>query len=94
MAYDNLIFRVHAIRRMFQRGIAEWEVRDILEHGEVIEQNPDDLPYPSYITLGCAADRAVHVVASDDHTAKATIIVTAYEPDPSRWDKTFRRRTS
>ena len=66
MAYDDLIFRVHAIQRMFDRGISETDVRDVLEHGEVIEAYPDDLPYPSRLMLGHCGGRPVHVLASDD----------------------------
>jgi hypothetical protein len=66
VAYDDLIFRVHAIQRMFDRGIRETDVRDVLEHGEVIEAYPDDLPYPSRLMLGHCGGRPVHVLASDD----------------------------
>src|SRR5688572_438607 len=45
--YDRLVFRVHAIQRMFERGIGETTVRDVLQNGEEIESYPDDLPYPS-----------------------------------------------
>jgi hypothetical protein len=33
---------------MFERGITEVDVREVLENGKVIEKNPKDLPYPSY----------------------------------------------
>jgi hypothetical protein len=46
---------------MFSRGISEADVRDVVENGEVIEQYPDDLPYPSRLMLGIAQGRALHV---------------------------------
>ena len=92
MSYDDLIFRVHAIERMFERGISEIDVRDVLEHGEVIENYPNDLPYPSRLILGYCGGHPVHILASDDPEVAATVIVTVYEPDPSRWDRTFRHR--
>ena len=92
MAFDDLVFRVHAIQRMFARGISETEVRDVLESGEVIDEDPDDIPYPSYLVLGWCGARPLHVVASDDPVQKATVIVTVYDPDPGLWDESFRRR--
>jgi len=44
MAGTRLIFRTHAIRRMFQRHISAADVRRILETRDVIEEYPDDLP--------------------------------------------------
>ena len=92
MAHDTIIFRVHALQRMFERGISEADVREILEDGEVIEHKPDDVPYPSSLILGQCSGRPVHVVVSDDPEARATIIVTVYDPDPLRWKAGFRKR--
>jgi hypothetical protein len=88
----SMSFRVHAIQRMFQRGITEVDVRILLETGEVIEEYPDELPYPSRLILGVVERRPIHVVVALDHEARCAIIVTVYEPDPSRWDLGFRRR--
>jgi len=49
---DKLIFRVHALRRMFEPGIAVDEVRAALDTGETIEQYLEDTPYPSRLVLG------------------------------------------
>jgi len=92
MAYEQLVFRVHAIQRMFQRRITDEDVRDVLRTGEVIESYPDDTPYPSRLVLGFRGPRPIHVVAADDLQAGQTIVISAYEPDPARWDEAFRRR--
>lgn len=49
----RLVFRVHAIERMFQYGIGAEDVKDVLEQGETIKEYPDDTPYPSRLVLGC-----------------------------------------
>jgi len=49
-------FRLHAIRRMFERRISDEEVLKVIQEGEV------------------------------------TIVVTAYQPDPSLWEDNFRSR--
>ncbi|MBI4537406.1 MAG: DUF4258 domain-containing protein [candidate division NC10 bacterium] len=92
MASENLVFRIHAIQRMFQRRISMENVRHVLMTGEVIEAYPDDTPYPSRLVLGWCGPRPLHVVAADNATASETIVISAYEPDPVKWDSSFRRR--
>ena len=43
----RLIFRDHATRRMMQRGVRVADIRCVIEHGEVIEDYPNDYPCPS-----------------------------------------------
>jgi hypothetical protein len=55
MRYDErqrIVFRAHALRRMFQRKINGRDVRHILATGETIEAYPHDTPYPSRLILG------------------------------------------
>jgi hypothetical protein len=86
-----LIFRIHAIQQMFARDISEVEVRAVLEDGEVIEENPDALPYPSRLVLGWVDQRPIHVLASHPD-ATTIVVITVYEPDRARWQNGFRRR--
>ncbi len=80
--YERLVFRVHAVQRMAERGITIEDVRDVVRSGDAIREYPDDTPYPSYLILGWRGKRPLHVVAADDHDSQTTIIITAYEPDP------------
>jgi hypothetical protein len=77
---------------MAQRGFSEEVVKQILRSGNVIEDYPQDTPYPSYLMLGWVSHRPVHVVAADNRTEKQTIVITVYEPDPKQWDTKFERR--
>jgi hypothetical protein len=52
MVANRLVFRVHAIQRMFQRQISKDDVRHVLETGDIIEEYLDDVPYPSRLVLG------------------------------------------
>ena len=52
MRVGPLVFRIHAITRMFQRRISKDDVRQVLENGETIETSPRDTPYPSRLVLG------------------------------------------
>lgn len=86
----KLIFRQHAIQRMFERGISVPEVEHVLSHGRVIEDYPTDTPYPSQLLLGQSNDRNLHLVAAVN--GEERIIVTVYEPDPALWSADFSRR--
>ena len=90
MADEPLVFRVHAIERMAQRAIGVGDVRLVLDAGEVIEDYPDDFPYPSALMLGWIGPRPLHVVAATAPNLK--IIITVYEPDLSRWESDYKRR--
>lgn len=94
MLARKLVFRVHAIQRMFQRGISMDDVRQALTAGEVIEEYPDDTPYPSRLVLGWSGARPLHVAVADTPDAQETIVITVYEPDPGRWEPALRRKIS
>ena len=88
----QLVFRSHAIRRMFQRGITAADIRHVIDTGEVVENRPDDLPYPSRLVLGSLSGRALHVVLADNEPEGTIIVVTVYEPSPALWHAGFRKR--
>ena len=88
----KLVFRQHAIRRMFERRISVEDVNAALATGNTIEDYPDDTPYPSRLLLGYAGARPLHVVAADNATEGEQIIITVYEPDPAQWEPTFTLR--
>lgn len=92
MGESKLVFRAHAIQRMFQRKISVADVRRVVETGEVIESYPDDTPYPSRLVLGWSGSRPVHVVVADNVAARETVVITAYQPDSALWSKSFRQR--
>ena len=89
---SRIVFRIHAIKRMFQRRISEEDVKHVLATGEVIESYPNDLPYPSKLLLGWRGNRPLHVVAADNVESGEPIIITVYEPDPQEWEAGFARR--
>ncbi len=89
----KLIYRQHAVRRMFERGISIADVGAALASGRVIEDYPTDTPYPSCLWLGFAGNRTLHLVFADNPGDGERIIITVYEPDPALWlaDLTTRR---
>ena len=88
----KLTFRVHAILKMFERGISRDDVHHVIETGEVNRTYPDDTPYASQLVLGWRDERPLHVAAADNEIEDETIIITAYEPDAALWEPDFRKK--
>ncbi len=77
---------------MFQRGISEEEVKQVIATGKAIETYRTDKPFPSRLILGWSGARPIHVVAADDVDAQEMIIVTVYQPETTEWESGFTRR--
>jgi len=77
---------------MFERSISDVDVRKVLVDGVMIEDYPDDQPYPSFLVLAWVNGRPLHVVAADNDADHETIIITVYEPDADKWQDEFRQR--
>ena len=92
MQDEHLVFRIHAIQRMYQRRVTEEDVRHVLSFGEVIEDYPDDEPYPSQLVLGWCGGRPLHVVMAYNRMSQEKIVISVYEPDSEKWHSDFRRR--
>ena len=88
----KLVFRQHAIRRMFERCISVEDMNATLANGKTIENYPEDTPYPSRLLLGHAGARPLHMVAAENASDGEQIIITVYEPDPAQWEPTFTLR--
>jgi len=90
----KLVFRVHALRQMFNRRIDETDIEEVVQKGTIIEEYPDDTPYPSYLMYRTVRGRPLHVVGAYDKEEGVIIVVTAYEPNPDRWEEHYTRRKS
>ncbi len=49
---------------MFVRRISKRDVQAVVAYGEVIEENPNDTPFPSYLLLDFVECRPIHVIFS------------------------------
>ena len=88
----KITYRVHAVRRMFERHITDADVANVLATDEEIAAYPNDQPYPSRLLLGWRGSRPLHVVAAYNAQDDEEIVITVYEPDAAFWDDGFRRR--
>lgn len=70
------------------------EVFDSVFRGEVIEEYPDDRPFPSCLIYGnTTGGEPVHSVWAYNSQTGWAALITVYRPDPGRW-LTWRTRRS
>lgn len=73
--------------------IKESEVFEAVINSEIIEDYPDDEPYPSCLIFGLTNDgRPLHIVCACSEEENLTIVITTYQPDEKRWIDFKRRR--
>ncbi len=88
---ERVIITIHAQERLRQRGIRAKDVRNCIMTGEIIEQYPDDFPFPSCLVFGKSVNgKILHVVASDEGTGSR--IITAYFPDNIKFEDDLKTR--
>lgn len=94
MNNPKIIFRVHAIQRMFERDISPKKVSQALQAGETIEDYTAEVLEPSRLILCFQGKRPIHVVTAENAKANEVTIITVYVPDSNRWNKDFKSRRS
>ena len=88
---ENIILTEHARLRLFERGIKVADIVHCIKTGEIIEKYEQAKPFPSCLVLGMDVNQVyIHVVVScGDNFIH---LITAYYPEPAKWDDGFKRR--
>lgn len=82
---------VHVLQRLLKRGILQSDVLQAIQNGEIIEDYPDDYPYPSCLLLGTdSSGAALHVCCG--RAPEELWMITAYYPDPGKWESDMKTR--
>lgn len=91
-ARTRVLYLPHAVKQMAlpERLISAAEVEDVVLHGDILEDYPEDVRGHSCLLMGTPRGRPVHVVCSP--RAEYLAIITAYLPDLAKWSPDFRRR--
>ena len=88
---DKVFVSAHAAERFNQRGINVRDIREAINSGEIIEQYPEDYPYPSCLVWGKnLSGKCIHAVLSDEGSSSR--IITAYFPSFDKWSEDFKLR--
>ena len=94
MTAPRIIFRVHAVQRMFERSISVMRVTKAIHSGKIIEDYSAEMPEPSWLIGDFQGRHPVHLVISKSQNGNEILIITAYVPDPGKWNKDFMSRRS
>ncbi len=83
---DRIRVTDHADFEAFEDNLTFDEISHSVLHGEVIEDYPEDRPYPSCLIYGHTVNgEPVHSVWAYDRDLRFAILITTYRPDPERW---------
>ena len=83
---ETLVVTAHCMERMSRRGVELAEVRRAIMEGEIIEDYPDDYPFPSALILG----NGLHIVAGVGDGR--LWLITAYRPSLELWEDDLKTR--
>ena len=87
----NINMTLHALDRFRERGIKIPDIQNVLLHGEIIEQYPNDYPFPSCLELGFSiSGTALHVCCGVGDNK--IWIITAYYPTSDKWENDMKTR--
>lgn len=76
----------HADEEASNDRIILMEVFDTISSGEIIEQYPDDKPYPSCLIFSrLKGEDPIHTVWAFNQTTQSSVLITIYRPDPQKW---------
>lgn len=81
----------HARERMAERGVSTEDLISLIIDGEIIENYPEDFPYPSALILGYLSGTAFHVVVAKGRNLVK--VVTVYRADEEIWHNHRTRKT-
>ncbi len=83
----------HADEEAESDNLSSDEVFFSVFQGELIEEYPNDKPYPSCLVYGNTSDGSpVHSVWGYNPENQWAVLITVYRPDPNRWTNWRQRR--
>lgn len=88
---ENIVVSLHGQLRLNERNITVDDVMQAIDTGEIIEQYPDDFPFPSCLILGLSVNGTyIHIVVSMNDGK--IYLITAYIPNSEKWESDFKTR--
>ena len=91
--HDRIRITDHADEEAQADHLSFDEVFISVYQGEIIEDYPDDKPYPSCLVYGETFKREpVHSVWAYNQANRWAVLITVYRPDPGRWIDWRKRR--
>lgn len=88
----RVLWTYHVNMRLKEKSIARETILRAAGSFEIIEEYPSDKYLPSYLLLGSRDGDPIHVLFATDVKSDNVRVVTAYRPDPDKWEEGFRTR--
>jgi hypothetical protein len=93
---ERYVYSQHARAEMEAEELGEIKDQEVFEavlKGKMIEDYPEDKPYPSCLIYGTTSDeRPLHMVCAYAEDMNKVIIITVYQPRLDQWIDFERRR--
>jgi hypothetical protein len=81
----------HCLERMQERDISIVDIEQCILSGEIIEDYPDDFPYPSCLIFGYTVNKKIiHVIVGTDESL--LYVITAYYPNTTKFMEDLKTR--
>ena len=88
---SQIRWSAHGLMRMQERDISRDDIKKCIFEGEIIEDYPEDYPYPSCLVFGHdEKNKVLHVVVGTDDTI--VYVITAYYPNADKFEKDLKTR--
>ena len=88
----DYLWKKHSLVRLAERNITQDEALEVILNGDVIEEYPDDQPYPSCLMFEEVNGRPLHLVVALDPGDNFVYIITVYEPSLDEFKPDYRTR--
>ena len=92
MRNGHIYWTYHVNMRMNMRFIPREMILKSIEDFEIIESYPEDKYLPSYLVYSKHENTVFHVIFAADVENSNVRVITAYIPDPGRFDEEMKRR--
>jgi len=87
----HIVWTTHVTMRLQERGIFPTDIINCITSGDIIEQYPNDYPYPSCLIFGTNTDgKYIHSVIG--YNGYELCFITAYYPTSDKWESDFKTR--
>jgi hypothetical protein len=88
---SKIKWSTHCLERMQERDISIADIEQCILSGEIIEDYPDDFPYPSCLIFGYTINKKIlHVIVGTDESL--LYIITAYYPNMTKFMEDLKTR--
>ena len=89
----NFKVTLHALQEKEADDILLSEIKESFQNAEVIENYPEDKPFPSCLVLGFDfKNEPIHSVWAYDEISSMAVLITVYRPDSNKWVEYKKRK--